>query len=380
VRMGRDVACALSYAHRHGILHRDIKPSNVLRTAAGRYQLVDFGAVGLLRPGTSATRAGEIAGTPLYMSVEQITGAPQTPASDLFGFGLLLYRCLHGHLPDEAADNFLQLLQSRMQTPIKVPPSPLRGLLVRCLALDPAQRPQSAEEVLTELRQLAQYAPPNLARPAPPGVGWSNSGPAAGVRSTSRRRSPLVLVGLVVGVSLVTLVVWMSVVLLGASPPTGVGPGGAEPGPRIGVDQGLSVGVGLAIVAVAFVVAQQVRRRWASRAPEAEQQAATILFGAGQRAELTQSLMIEVDQVVKNLNALDAKFLGMTVVAMVREYEEGRDSSERQAALLNVVALMEKLQARFSPWHIRHKEAIATGIAVVGSLVGVASVISGFLK
>jgi hypothetical protein len=89
--------------------------------------------------------------------------------------------------------------------------------------------------------------------------------------------------------------------------------------------------------------------------------------------------MIEVDQVVKNLNSFDAKFLGMTVVAMIREYEDARESSERQTALLNVVVLMEKLQARLSPWHVRHKDAIATAIAVVGAVAGVAGVVSGFL-
>ncbi|MGH4000949.1 MAG: hypothetical protein ACRDTJ_26205, partial [Pseudonocardiaceae bacterium] len=139
------------------------------------------------------------------------------------------------------------------------------------------------------------------------------------------------------------------------------------------------IGAGLAIAGGALAVAHQIRRHWTSRAPEAERKAATILFGAGQRDELTRSLMIEVDQVVRNLKSFDAKFLGVTVVAMIREYEEARESSERQAALLNVVVLMEKLQARFSPWHVRHKDAIATGVAVVGALVGVAGVISGFL-
>ncbi|MGH3884259.1 MAG: hypothetical protein ACRDRC_12770, partial [Pseudonocardiaceae bacterium] len=148
----------------------------------------------------------------------------------------------------------------------------------------------------------------------------------------------------------------------------------------LGVRNGLvRIGIGLAIAGIAFVVAQQIRRRWTSRAPEAERRAATILFGAGQRDELTRSLMIEVDQVVRNLKSLDAKFLGMTVVAMIHEYEAAKESSERQAALLNVVALMEKLQAHFSPWHVRHKDAIATCVAVVGALAGVASVVSGFL-
>lgn len=68
------------------------------------------------------------------------------------------------------------------------------------------------------------------------------------------------------------------------------------------------VGAGLAIVGVALAVAQQIRRRWASRAPEAERRATTILFGAGQRDELTRSLMIEVDQVVRNLKSFNPEF------------------------------------------------------------------------
>ncbi|MGH3903792.1 MAG: serine/threonine-protein kinase [Pseudonocardiaceae bacterium] len=349
VRVGEAVASALSYAHQQGILHRDIKPSNVLRTAEGSYKLVDFGAVGRLRPETSATMAGEIAGTPLYMSPEQLTTAPQTPASDLFGLGLLLYRCLYGHLPDENADTYVQLATSRMQTLISVPPSPLQGLLIRCLALDPAQRPQSADEVLRELRWIAPVA----TAPGQLGPPLASSAPLSRGLSKATR-------AIFVGLALVLLLI------------AGVR--------LIGIERGLSIGLGLAVVAVALAAAQHVRRRWASRAPEAEQRAATILFGAGQREALTQSLMIEVDQVVRNLNSLDAKFLGMTVVAMIREYEEARDSSERQAALLNVVALMEKLQAHFSPWHVRHKEAIATAIAVLGTLTGVAAVLSGFLK
>lgn len=64
---------------------------------------------------------------------------------------------------------------------------------------------------------------------------------------------------------------------------------------------------------------------------------------------------------------------------MIHGYEDSRDSSERQAALLHVVTLMEKLQTHLSPWYIRYKDAIATSIAVVGALVGVAGVVTGFL-
>lgn len=395
IRLGHDVACALSYAHREGILHRDIKPSNVLRTAAGTYKLVDFGAFGRVQAETGTTRAGEIAGTPLYMSPEQITGAPQSPASDLFGLGLLLYRCLHGCLPDSWAGSYLQLAYSRTQTPISVPPSILQGLLERCLALDPAQRPHSAAEVLTELNRIqwqataiptqavplpidptdansakkhpdpSGWAPtPRLPYgttpvPAPPSKQWARDGTLSPSARTSTRWPGLVVL-FVAGLGIV-FVAELGIALFGF---------------WYGL---IRVSVGLAIAGVGLVVAHQIRRRWTSRSPDTERKAATILFGAGQRDELTRSLMIEVDEVVKNLDSFDAKFLGITVVAMIREYEQARKSSDRQAALLNVVTLMEKLQVCLSPWHVRHKDAIATGIAVVGALAGVASVVSGFL-
>ena len=397
VRLGRDVASALAYAHQHNILHRDITPSNVLRTVEGSYKLTDFGAFGQLQVETATTRTGQIAGTPLYMSPEQITGVSQSAASDLFGLGLLLYRCLHGHLPDDGAASYLELAATRLRNPISVPPSPLQELLERCLALDPAQRPQSATEVLTALDRIAPSLPNQGAQATrryrgvpsdqpdaalPRGAAWKieppqppqdaplprpplprpslprpslPSPPIQRHRVFPRKQALSILMVLAVA----ALVAGIAI---------------------LGVGNGLvRVGVGLTIAGVALAGARQIRRRWASREPETERKAATILFGAGQRAELTQSLIIEVDQVVRNLNSLDAKFLGMTVVAMIREYEEAKKSSERQAALLNVVVLMEKLQAHLSPWHVRHKDAIATGVAVVGALVGMASVVSGFL-
>jgi hypothetical protein len=121
-------------------------------------------------------------------------------------------------------------------------------------------------------------------------------------------------------------------------------------------------------------------RRLTSRAPDTERQAASILTGAGGREALTKSMVLEVDQVVAKLKGLDAKFLGYTMVMLIREAEEATESADRVAALIQMVTLMEKLVKQLSPWYVRHKDAIATGIAIVGALVGVASVVSGFLR
>lgn len=141
----------------------------------------------------------------------------------------------------------------------------------------------------------------------------------------------------------------------------------------------LRVAGGLVVAGGALFVARRVRRL-ASRAPDTERQAASILTGAGGREALTKSMVLEVDQVVAKLKGLDARLLGYTMVMLIREAEEATESADRVAALIQMVTLMEKLVKQLSPWHVRHKEAIATVIAIVGALVGIASVVSGFLR
>lgn len=370
VRMGIDVASALLYAHQHQVLHRDLKPSNVLRDPRGGYKLMDFGAVGLLESESQQTRSGEVAGTPLYMSPEQAVGTPQTRASDVYGLGLLLYRSLYGTVPGESAENFFALLTSRVSTPIDVPPSPLQDLIQRCLAIDPEQRPQSVEEVLDELRRAALEitgAQPGFGqRPTPvepPGGLTPDTAPPRQYEHASRyvgtaRSTPALSLAIIVGLMLAGLLVWLVA---------------ADPG------LWLPVAAGLVIAGVGLLVARWVRRL-AGKHPEAERQATSILTGAGDREALTRSMVLEVDQVVAKLKGLDAKILGYTMVMLIQEAEQAKESADRVAALVQMVTLMEKLTKQLSPWHVRHKEAIATSIAIVGSLVGVASAVSGFLR
>jgi protein kinase-like protein len=358
VRVGEAVAEALAYAHSLGVLHRDIKPSNVLRTADGDYKLVDFGAAGLLQPEVETTQIGEIVGTPLYMSPEQATGAPQTTASDMFGLGLLLYRCLYGALPGEESDNYLQLLLTRTTTPIEVPPSPLRDLLRRCLAIDPAERPRSAREVLDALSGTDRLAPLPGVPLTPIGTTFPQP-PGSAVDHAPRSAVATVLAAAAV-VVVAAVLTWLLV-----------------PVPSGGFLLRLLIGV--VVVAGALFTAYRVRQL-VGPAPEAERRATGILTGAASRSALTESMVLEVDQVVTRLKSLDARFLGYTLVLLIREAEEAKESADRVAALTQMVALMEKLTRQLLPWHVRHKEAIATSIAIVGSLAGVASVVSGFLR
>jgi len=370
VRLGVEVGEALEYAHGKGVLHRDIKPSNVLRTSYGQYMLLDFGAVGLLES-DGRTRAGEIAGTPLYMAPEQGIGAPQTPATDVFGLGLLLARATYGTTPGESALDYGSLILGRSTEQIVVPESLLQKIIQRCLVIDPAKRWQSAQAVVRALRRQFTVLPPPEIVPAAGDV-ILRSPRRAAARELLRRLpslggrlapSPITpaLAMVIVVAAVAGLVAWLL-----APDPADVG-------------FWLRVGVGIVIVGGAFVGARYVRRL-ASRAPETERQAASIVLGAGGREALTRSMVLEVDQVVAKLKGLDAKFLGLTMVMLIKEAEQAKESADRVAALVQMVTLMEKLMKQLSPWHVRHKEAIATVIAVVGSLVGVASVVSGFLR
>jgi serine/threonine-protein kinase len=88
---GARIAEALDSAHRNGIVHRDVKPSNILLKADGRFKITDFGIAHIEDPSApDQTQAGEILGTPSYMSPEQILGRPVDGRSDIFSLGIIL--------------------------------------------------------------------------------------------------------------------------------------------------------------------------------------------------------------------------------------------------------------------------------------------------
>jgi eukaryotic-like serine/threonine-protein kinase len=157
VRLGIDLAEALATAHDQGIIHRDLKPGNVLVDEQGRASILDFG-VARAMDAEHLTRAGEVVGTPAYLSPEQVRGEDIDHRSDIFSLGLLLLEALTGRLPssDGTLDEMLgQRAAGRTPDPARlVPqlPAGLAGILRRCLAARPEQRYDDASELARDLR------------------------------------------------------------------------------------------------------------------------------------------------------------------------------------------------------------------------------------
>ena len=143
----------LGYAHGLSLIHRDLKPENILVDPGGLSKLADFGLswdVGRRDP--------SLAGTPQYMSPEQVRGEALDPRSDLYSAGVVLFELLAGHPPFAAGTTAAVLAMhiSAPVPPLRGVPEPVEALVWRALAKNPAQRPQSAEEFLDELQTSAR--------------------------------------------------------------------------------------------------------------------------------------------------------------------------------------------------------------------------------
>jgi serine/threonine-protein kinase len=179
VRIARETAGALDYAHRHGIVHRDVKPENILLTGEGDTLVADFGIARALGPtsGERLTETGMSVGTPAYMSPEQASGGEVDARTDVYALGVVLYEMLAGEPPFTGPTPQAIIARRFMETPRPIRPSRdavpewLEAATLKALARTPADRFATAAEFARALeapRTVASTVPvADAASPAP---------------------------------------------------------------------------------------------------------------------------------------------------------------------------------------------------------------------
>jgi len=164
-------AAALHAAHTAGLVHRDIKPGNLLITPDGRVKITDFG-IARIADQVPLTATGQVMGTVQYLSPEQASGKPASPATDIYSLGIVAYEMLAGKRPftgeSQVAIAMAQINDTAPELPPTIP-EPVRNLVFSCIAKNPRDRPATALH-LSRAAQMLRRGDVAGAAAAVPGI------------------------------------------------------------------------------------------------------------------------------------------------------------------------------------------------------------------
>ncbi len=168
LRLARDIARALEFAHHQGVIHRDLKPDNVLIRSDGAAVLTDFGIARAVSGYVASTGVNMTIGTPHYLSPEQAQGRPLDQRVDFYALGVTLYKAAAGEVPFSSNDWF-ELARMHVEDP---PPSLRRKrpelskrferVVMKCLAKHPDDRYANAAELRADLDEVEQKRRPSM--------------------------------------------------------------------------------------------------------------------------------------------------------------------------------------------------------------------------
>ena len=241
IRAGLDVAKALAFAHREGVVHRDIKVDNILFDDHGNAVVADFGIARAVAEQVRHTATNMVVGTPQYFSPEQARGLDLDGRSDIYSLGVTLYRAAAGRLPFDGEDWYTIARQH-----VEDAPQPIRAvnpaisadleqLILRCLAKKPDQRFATADELAEQLEALrhptAEMTAARTQVMAPFEIGDSGGRVAQHAAGDRRRRLALGGVGAAVLVAFGAMALYGRGAPTAPPPPERVAPSAARPAP-----------------------------------------------------------------------------------------------------------------------------------------------------